>query len=250
MCRVDAARNGVTADVNVVSSHNADRNVLKYTAGLRATRFAALSPPQQRQKLGEDHRRRPPNLMAADVEGGDQECAAVPFALARNQTRAIEQVVHRDLEDARDFAVSRSQLGTPTHDRDHWMETEAADWNIDWRERAENPRVGAREGDFLVGLTQRRLLERLARVHGAARQRDLSAVPAQRVRSNGQHDMRAMVDRKDQQQARRMANPGGIESLRPPTRGLRGKDSLCGGAGKGAAQTIRKTLDDFIKMHE
>ena len=114
------------------------------------------------------------------------------------------------------------------------------------------PRIRAsatRQADFLVRLTQRRLLERFARIDDAARQRDLSAVPAERVRANGQHEMGAAVDRKDQQQARRMANSGGIESVGPLTPRLRGENGLCGCAGEDAAQTIRQTFDDIIKMH-
>jgi hypothetical protein len=62
--------------------------------------------------------------------------------------------------------------------------------------------------------------------------------------------MRAMVDRKDEQQARRMTDPGGIESLGPRPPRARGQDGLGRRARKGAAEATRQALNDLIKAHE
>ena len=71
-----------------------------------------------------------------------------------------------------------------------------------------------RQRDFLVRLAQRRLLERLAGLDDAARQRHLSAVAAERVGAHGQHDVRASREREQQQQAGGVADRAG-EAGRP-----------------------------------
>ena len=86
------------------------------------------------------------------------------------------------------------------------MKAETGDGNIDRRQCAEHPHALERQRDLLVRFAQRRLLEGFARLDDAARQRHLAAVPAERLRAHRQHDVRAIADRKTQQQARRLPN--------------------------------------------
>src|SRR5687767_15425087 len=75
-------------------------------------------------------------------------------------------------------------------------------------------------------------------------------MPTEQVRSNGQHEMGAIADRKHEQQAGRMPYPDGIESFGKLTSRPRGEDRLCGGSGKRTTQTIFETGDEFVKIHE
>ena len=171
------------------------------------------------------------------------------FALGRDQARAIEQVVHGDFEDARDFAVSRSQLGTPVHDRDHRMETEAADRNVDG---VSEPRIRASALGSAISSCASRSAACSNVSPGSTTPPGNEICPPWRPSvsgSNGQHDMRAIVDRKDQQQARRMANPGGIESLGPLRRGCGASTACAAAPGRGPLRRFVKTFDDIIKMH-
>ena len=72
------------------------------------------------------------------------------------------------------------------------MQPEAADVDVDRRQRAERSHAGRLEADLLVRFAQRRLFERLARFDDAAGQRDLPAVPLERVGADGQDEMWAV----------------------------------------------------------
>ena len=74
--------------------------------------------------------------------------------------------------------------GRCVHHRDHRMQPEPADGNVERGEQPEHTRLGGRQPDFFVRLPQRRLLEGFARFHDAARQRHLSAVASERAGSN------------------------------------------------------------------
>src|SRR5207244_732490 len=95
------------------------------------------------------------------------------------------------------------------------METKPADGDIERRQRAQDADAVDRERVFFVRFAERRLLECSAWIEHAARQRHLTAVTAERVGAHGEHDVRAIVDRKDKQQARRMADARTIEARRP-----------------------------------
>ena len=84
------------------------------------------------------------------------------------------------------------------------METESADRDVDRCERAEDADARPVESDLFMRLAQRRVLERFAAIDGAARQRHLAAVAIERFGADGQHEVRPIVARKEQQQ------PGGM----------------------------------------
>ena len=83
---------------------------------------------------------------------------------------------------------------------DDGMEPEAADVDVDRRERAQRSHARRLEADLLVRLAQRRLFERLTRFDDAAGQRDLAAVPLERAGAHGQNEMRAVLGGKEQQE--------------------------------------------------
>ena len=230
---------GVRANKNVVDYQKRNKTVSK-----------RLRPAQETQELGEHHGRRPPNLVAGDVKGGDHEPAAVPFALARRETGGIAQGIQGDFENAFDFAIRRPQGWTPGHRRDDGVKTESADGNVERRQQPDHPCVRNRQFHFLVCLAQRRLLVCFARFDDAARKRDLPPVTSERARTKREHDVRTPGDGKNQQQTGRVTDAGAIESFGPSPTRLRREDSVGGSAGKGAGQTIPEALDDSIKIHK
>ena len=100
---------------------------------------------------------------------------------------------------------------------------------------SQRPDEGARQRDFLVGFTQRRLLQRLARLDAAAGQRDLAAV-AQRIGPQGDDDVRDVVDGKEQEQAGGVPTRAGSS----PVRQLRGGigASCCCAATPGSGRAV------------
>ena len=88
--------------------------------------------------------------------------------------------------------------------------------DVDGREGAERLDRGDVQADLLVRFAQRRLFDTLARFDHAAGQRDLPAVPLERVGANGEDEVRDIVDRKEQQEAGGMAD-GRRRDTRPST---------------------------------
>ena len=131
--------------------------------------------------------------------------------------------------------------GAVASTRDDRVQPEAADGNVERRQRAEHSaQAGAVERDFFVRLAQRRLLERLARFDDAARQRHLAAVPAERVGADGQHDVRVVLAREEEQQA------GGVAERAPHPAGQaprgRGAIRACAAApGRGLASATERS---------
>ena len=127
------------------------------------------------------------------------------------------------------------------------MESETADVDVDRRERAQRSHAGGLEADLLVCFAERRLFERLARFDDAAGQRDLAAVPLERAGAYGQDEMRAVLEREEQQEAGRMANPRPVEVGRPLTRRPRHHAMLCRLAGKRPGQRPFEARDSVGK---
>ena len=80
------------------------------------------------------------------------------------------------------------------------MQQVAADRDVERRQAAEHPHARRRHPDFLVGLAQRRLFDRLAGLHRAARQRHLSGVVRQPRRPHRQDQPHSAVRGEQQQQ--------------------------------------------------
>ena len=115
------------------------------------------SPAQQADELAEDHRRRAPDLVAAQIEVGilDRE----PFARARAvaDVRGVLQIVDRHFDHFLDFVRGRLEVGALVGDADDRVEREAADEHVDGRQLAEHADAGGIDADLFVRLAQRRL---------------------------------------------------------------------------------------------
>src|SRR5689334_24270279 len=121
-------------------------------------------PSDERQKFGEDHRGRSPYFYAGDTKCGRDDPVAVSLARGVGDAAGRRQLVDRDVENARDLAVSRCQRRTCVRESDDGVQAEAADGNVNGRERAGDAHEPAIERDFFVRLAQRRVYVRLAGV--------------------------------------------------------------------------------------
>ena len=73
------------------------------------------------------------------------------------------------------------------------MQAEAADGNVDGRERAGDANEARVERDLFVRFTQRCMWVRLSGLDDTARQRHLTAVAPERTGANGEHKLRAIA---------------------------------------------------------
>ena len=71
------------------------------------------------------------------------------------------------------------------------------------------------QADLFVRFAQRRLFDTLARFDHASGQRDLPAVPLERVGANGEDEVRDIVDRKKQEEAGGVADGCRRDARRP-----------------------------------
>jgi hypothetical protein len=180
-----------------------------------ATRAQLARPSDERQKLGEYHRRRSPYFFASDTECGRDDSAAVSFSCRICHAARRHQVVERHVENAGDFSVCGGERGTRVRETDDGMQTKATDGNVDRRERAGDAHQPPVEGDFFVRLPQRSVRVRFARFDHTAWQRYLSAVTAKRICTDGQHEMRTIVRvRKNQDKSSGVAH---VRALWPHT---------------------------------
>jgi hypothetical protein len=139
-------------------------------------------------------------------KGGDREPPAVAFAVGRPPVSGIQEVLNRNLEDRSHFARGWLQRRALVGRREDGMQPEAADRNVQRSEISEYADRVEREGHFLVGFAQRRLVEGLARIDGAARQGHLAPMASKCTGPHGQHDMCALGNGKHKQQAGRIPN--------------------------------------------
>ena len=101
-----------------------------------------------------------------------------------------------------------------------------------------------REGHFLVGFAQCRLVEGLARIDDAARQGHLAAMASECSGPHGQHDMCALGNGKHEQQAGRIPNARRMKSLRPLAPRLRRQEVVSGAPGQGRRQRALEAVDE------
>src|SRR5256885_2929292 len=123
------------------------------------------------------------------MKTGDAQHNAVAFAFDSPQRARVEQLINRNFEDVRHLAVGRTQPRARVDRGDDRIQAEPADRYIERRQRTQHANIVAFERDFLVRLTHCRLLERLAWLDDAARQRDLSGMP-RRLAADGEDDVR------------------------------------------------------------
>ena len=150
----------------------------------------------------------------------------------------IEQRVERDLENPPDLSVRWRQQGPRAGDRDDRMQAKPAHGDVDRRERAEHSDRRRRQRNLFVRFAQRGLLERFASLHHAARQGHLAAVTIERMRPNGEHDVRTIVYREQQQQSGRVPDVGQLKPRRPLTRRLRAISACAARPGSGACSDV------------
>jgi len=115
------------------------------------------------------------------------------------------------------------------HDRDDGVKPEPADGDVEGRQVAEHLRRVGGEGNFLVCLPQRGILEGLSRFNDTARQRDLPAV-AHVLRANRENKVRMLANREQQQQPGCMPHAVGVEPGRPVAARARRHPGLRAGA--------------------
>ena len=220
--RADRARTGGTAQGTIeVPASRAARGIRPAPSPSRPR----ISAPPTWSKGSGVRRRRGSD---APAEAGSSRCRRRPPGCARPRRRP-------DAPRAR---------GGARHDR---VKAEAADRNVERRQPAEHS-TSSIESDFLVRFAQRRLLECFAGVDDAARQRDLTAVPPG-VRPHRQHDVRAIVDREDQQQAGRMAKARRVQVLRPLTPRPRRQQFVRRLAGQRPLQTFANAIERVLEVH-
>lgn len=161
--------------------------------------------PEQRRELREHHRRRAPDARAAEIEERHVVLATVAEPAAAPQARRIEEIAERHLEDARDLAIGRPEVGPAIGEADDGVEHEAADRDVHRRQRADDARVARLDSDFLARFAQSGLLDGFVGVERPAGERHLPAVLRERVGPDGQHEVRLGLDRIEQEQAGRAA---------------------------------------------
>ena len=206
-------------------------------------------PPQDREELGEHHRRRTPDFDAFRQKHGKfhGSCFArhrPPFDL-----RGIHQASQRWFDNSRDFAVRGLEHWLTAGRCDDRMQAKTADGDVNGRENAKAPRLARRQTDFLLGLPKRRFVVGFASLDNAARQRHLAAMSIQGLRPNRENNVWLIVEREEQQQSGCMSNtldgkPGGPVAPRP-----RGHQRVSSGAREGAGQRNLEPLQDFSKRH-
>ena len=115
------------------------------------------------------------------------------------------------------------------------MEPKPAHGNIERCERAKDANIVLEERDFLAGFAHRGRFDGFAGFHGAARERDLTAV-AHPIGANRQDDVRLLVDREQEQEARGGPDEGWVESGGPAATGPRSHRRLRVRAGQRAPE--------------
>jgi hypothetical protein len=129
------------------------------------------------------------------------------------------------------------------------VQAESADRNIDRRQRADHADARDVQRHFFVRLAQRRLLECFAGIDHASRERHLAAVPAQRIGANGQHHVRVVVVRIEEQQSGGVADARGIEASGPRAARDRSEAFLCSLAGQLTGKAMFEKCDDVVETH-
>ena len=129
--------------------------------------LARADPAEQGEKLRQEHRRGAPDLLLSEMKCRDREDAPIPFALGRAHARRVDQGVDVDLENARHLAVSGRERRARVPHGDDRMKSEAADGNIDRRQRADDATAIERQRDLFVGLAESGLLECFVRLDDA-----------------------------------------------------------------------------------
>lgn len=176
------------------------------------------------------------------------------------QAPGAREIIERRLEDRGDFSVRGTQGGQAVpwglpvpaggtsvvaaisgrDDADDRMQAESADGNVERREGSERAHACGIKTDLLVGLPQGGLLECLARIHGASRERNLATMPLQGIRPNGQHDGCGAVEE--------LTTPSWLDKLIGPDRldrldKLSGLDTLVGRFAAEQEQETRRMTD-------
>lgn len=208
-----------------------------------------IASAQQREKLGEHHRRCAPDLLARHSESRRDNRLTLANPFAGDEPRRVQQIVDGHVDDARHLAVGRSER-RPRADRGHdGMKTEAADGNVNGRKPAEHADIVKGKGDFLARLAQRRALEGFARLDDTSRQRDLAAVTSEAVAADGQQNVGVAVDRKHEQQSGGMAKARDVEPLGPFAAWTRCQPGVRARAGQVLLECCLEPADDVGKNH-
>src|SRR5262245_14972431 len=84
-------------------------------------------PAEEREELGEHHRRRAPDLGPGDGNAGYLTRHAVARHLAPANCCGVEQCIDVDFQDARHLRVGLMEVGPPGGAGDDGMKAEAAD---------------------------------------------------------------------------------------------------------------------------
>jgi hypothetical protein len=129
------------------------------------------------------------------------------------------------------------------------VEPETADGNIQGCESAERPYHDDCKTDFFVRFTECRLLEGFARLDDASGQRHLPTVPVQRVRTDGQYDVGAVLERKDQQQACCVTDSIRAGTRKPVASGLRSHERLSRRPRQGAPEARFQAGEGVKELH-
>lgn len=172
-------------------------------------------PPQDGQELRQDHRGCAPDLEAADSETrGDDRLVSAHDAYFLPVV-AREQLGRRNLDDARDLEVRGPEERCGRSRGHHRVQSKPAHGNVNRREQSNRAHHRRLDPDFLMSFPDRGLFERLARIDDAPRQRDLAFVTSEPVGPNRQDDLRLVVARKDEKEARGVANCRRVETVGP-----------------------------------
>src|SRR6185369_10272014 len=87
-------------------------------------------PPQQCQKLGQHHGGGAPNLHAVQMEAWHYQLEAVASTRRLGNGGGVDQLIEVDVENAGNLTVRRQQARLCTGGGHDWMQSEAADRDL------------------------------------------------------------------------------------------------------------------------
>ena len=108
------------------------------------------------------------------MKAGNGQCDAIARASRVDHALRRHQRVDSRFENARHLTSSGRQLRPPFADPDNRVKAEAADGNVERRQRPQDTDEIRRQAHFLAGFPQCRLFERFAGVDDPSRQRNLA----------------------------------------------------------------------------
>jgi len=155
----------------------------------------------QRQELGDDHRRRTPEVRPSEIERRDLHRHAASLAKLYPPGRRLGQHAERDLDEALDFSGVGDEGGLLVPGRDDRVEKIPADRNVQRREPPANDDTVRAEADLFRRFAKRGVLHAFPRLGSTPREGHLTAVRGEVRSAHRQEERRLGRHRIDEDEA-------------------------------------------------